>query len=211
MTSEVLGKVNTLLASFSTSFGSSAPARQSNIRKATGFINGTLLAPGEVFSYNDTVGPRISRLGWRKAPAFENGAVVQSAGGGICQTSTTLYNAVLRANLKIVARRGHTMPVHYVPAGCDATVDYGSQDFKFENSTGGPLYIEASSDGGRLKYNLFGVAEAKPGQIDIVTGRRMGNRRGGFSVAAYRVIHEADGTTKRESLGVSSYRPMAAH
>lgn len=209
VTTAKLGDVSTLLASFSTSFGSSSEARQSNIRKATAHMDGVLLAPGEVFSYNDVVGPRSPRLGWRDAPTYQDGQVVPGPGGGICQTSTTLYNAVLRANLKVVERRNHSMPVHYVPPGCDATVDYGSTDFKFENSTPGPLYVQASSKGGRLTFNLFGVAEAAPGKIDVVTGEHHGNSGGGFSVAAYKVIHGEDGTSKREYIGTSSYRPMA--
>ncbi len=211
MTSENLGGVNTLLASYTTSFGSSSAARQSNIRKASAHMDGTLLAPGEVFSYNDIVGPRTPRLGWRNAPTYQDGQVVPGPGGGICQTSTTLYNAVLRANLKVVERRNHSMPVHYVPPGCDATVDYGSQDFKFANNTSGPVYVQALTPGGRLTFNLYGTAEATPPKIDVVPGGRSSRRGGGFAVAVYKVIHEADGTTKREYLGTSSYRPMASH
>lgn len=211
MTRDNLGEVTTLLASYSTSFGSSSAARQSNIRKAAAHMDGVLLAPGEVFSYNDIVGPRSPRLGWRNAPTYQDGQVVPGPGGGICQTSTTLYNAVLRANLKVVERRNHSMPVHYVPAGCDATVDYGSTDFKFANNTTGPVYVQALTPGGRLTFNLFGTAEATPPKIDVVTGGHSARKGGGFSVAAYKVIHAADGTTNREYLGTSSYRPMASH
>ena len=159
------------------------------------------------FSFSPTR-PRSPRLGWRNAPTYQDGQVVPGPGGGICQTSTTLFNAVLRANLKVVERRNHSMPVHYVPPGCDATVDYGSQDFKFQNSTAGPVYVSATSDGGRLRYNLFGVADAKPVLIDVVTGAHRGNRSGGFSVMAYKVIHAADGSVVRESIGTSYYRPL---
>jgi vancomycin resistance protein YoaR len=173
-------------------------------------MDGTLLAPGETFSYNDIVGPRSPRLGWRNAPTYQDGQVVPGPGGGICQTSTTLYNAVLRANLKVVERRNHSMPVHYAPAGCDATVNYGSQDFKFQNNTPGPVYVQALTARGRLTFNLYGTAEATPPKIDVVTGRHSSRRGGGFAVATYKVIHEADGTTKREYLGTSSYRPMGS-
>ena len=135
--------------------------------------------------------------------------MVPGPGGGICQTSTTLYNAVLRANLKVVERRNHSMPVHYVSPGCDATVDYGSTDLKFQNSTSGPIYVAASSPGGRLTYSIYGVAEAVPGKIEVVTGAHHSNSSGGFSVTAYKVMHGADGETTRESIGTSSYRPMA--
>jgi len=209
VTSEDLGKVGTLLASFSTYYGSSSAPRRSNVEKAANLINGKLLAPGEVFSYNDTVGPRTPRLGWRNAPTYQDGQVVPGPGGGICQVSTTLYNAVLRADLKIVERQGHSMPVRYVPAGCDATVNYGSIDFRFENSTPGPLYVAAIANGGKLTFNLFGISEAKPGDVQVVTSGRRHHSRG-FSVSAYRVVKNADGTTRRESLGTSSYRPAPA-
>jgi vancomycin resistance protein YoaR len=211
VTAEDLGKVGTLLGSFHTDYGASSDARRHNIEKAAGKINGTLLAPGEVFSYNTIVGPREPRLGWRNAPTYQDGQVVPGPGGGICQVSTTLYNAALRANLKIVERQGHSMPVHYVPAGCDATVNYGSIDFRFENSTPGPIYVAARTKGGELTFNLYGVPEAKGGEVEVVSGGRRYGSSGGFSVATYRVVKNADGTTRRESLGVSSYRPAPAH
>ncbi len=208
VTSEMLGEVSTLLGSYSTSYGSSSASRRHNIEKAAGFIDGKLLGPGEVFSYNEALGPRLRRLGWMDAPTYQDGQVVPGPGGGICQASTTLYNAVLRANLKIVERRNHSMPVHYVPAGCDATVDYGNIDFRFENSTSGPVYVMARAAGGKLTFNLYGVPEAlPPGKVDVVTSARRATRSG-FAVTTWRVITNADGTTTRELLGTSSYRPL---
>ena len=205
VTAAMLGQVGTLLGSYSTSYGSSSASRRHNVEKAAGFINGTLLGPGEVFSYNDTVGPRTPRLGWLNAPTYQDGQVVPGPGGGICQVSTTLYNAALRANLKIVERRNHSMPVHYAPAGCDATVNWGSIDFRFANSTEGPVYVLARASGGKLSFNLYGVDSAAPGNVDVVTGGRRGTRNG-FAVSTWRVVTNADGTTTRESLGTSSYR-----
>lgn len=205
-----LGKMNTQLAAFSTDYGSSSDNRRRNIELATSHINGTILAPGEVFSYNKVVGPRDHRDGFRDAPTYQDGQVVPGPGGGVCQTSTTLYNAVLRANLKIVSRSHHSMPVHYVPVGCDATVAYGSIDFQFQNTTPGPLLVMGKTRNGVLSYNLFGQAPEKKQQVRIESGRHYGNSTGGISVTTYRVVKDETGAETRESLGTSDYRPFGA-
>jgi len=195
------------LGGFSTYYGSSSYNRKSNISKATQSINGVLLAPGDVFSYNKTVGRRIRSLGWKDAPTYQDGQVVPGIGGGICQVSTTLYNAALSANLKIVSRTGHSMPVHYVPAGRDATVVDGAIDFQFANSTQGPVLVIGQADGGTLRFTLWGTQQGE--RVEIVSGGRSYNKRGGINVSTYRVITQADGTKRREYLGTSSYRPHA--
>ncbi|GAB4458898.1 MAG: VanW family protein [Armatimonadaceae bacterium] len=205
ITAADIQKMRHNLGSFNTYYGSSSYNRRINIEKATQAINGTLLAPGQVFSFNEVVGPRTRNLGWRDAPTFQDGQVVPGVGGGICQVSTTLYNASLKANLKIVARNSHSMPVNYVPRGRDAAVAYGSIDYKFQNSTEGPLLLLGQTKGGRVIFTLFGT---KPGkQVEIVSGGQRSNKKGGVNVSTYRVIKEADGTTRREYLGTSSYRP----
>ena len=208
VTQSDLGAVGHLLASYSTGYGSSSSNRRHNIEKAVSHINGTLLAPGDVFSYNDIVGPRTPRLGWRNAPTYQDGEVVPGPGGGICQVSTTLYNAVLFANLKIVQRSNHSMPVHYVPAGRDATVSYGSLDFRFENSTDGPVYVAARARGGRLTLGLYGKEPTDWKEVRVVSSGRWFTRAGGFGVSTYRVVTAADGTERRENLGSSSYQPL---
>ena len=202
-----LGVVSHELASYSTSYGSSIANRRHNVEKAAAYIDGTLLAPGDVFSYNDVVGPRTRRRGWRTAPEYLRGEVVQGTGGGVCQPSSTLYNAVLLANLKIVERTNHSMPVAYVPAGRDATVSYGSLDLRFQNSTDAPIYIAARAGRGRLTMAIYGKEPAVKPDVRIVSGARRGRRNGGFAVSTWRVVRTADGEERREYLSTSSYKP----
>jgi len=124
-----------------TSTATSDKTRNNNIKLALSAINGTVLKPGEVFSMNDTTGERTDAKGYQPAGAIRNGILIQELGGGVCQVSTTIFNAVARADLKIVERNPHTWPSSYVEKGQDAMVDYPSSDFKFENTTGSDLYI----------------------------------------------------------------------
>ena len=144
---------------FSTSFSGSTSNRKYNIRFGAEKINGTVLKPGEVFSANQTLGKRTKANGWKSAGAYEGGEVVQQAGGGVCQLSSTLYNAVLMADLKIVERRNHSMPVHYVDKGRDATINsVGNEiDFKFENDTDGDIIIIAFTSGNTLTMQIYGL------------------------------------------------------
>lgn len=113
-----------------------------NVEKAAGIINGQIVQPGETWSYNKVVGKRDEKNGWKEANAVYNGNTYRlEYGGGVCQVSTTLYNALLRGNIKIVDRSKHSIPADYVDYGLDATVDYGHIDFKFKNNTDYPLYI----------------------------------------------------------------------
>ncbi len=208
MTADDLGKVSSLLAAYHTDYGSSSSNRRHNIELAASHMDGTLLGPGETFSYNAIVGPRESHLGWRDAPTYQDGQVVPGPGGGVCQTSTTLYNAVLRANLEIVQRSHHSMPVHYVNPGCDATVAYGDIDFQFRNNTSGPVMVSARAKGGELTFALFGTPDAVPGKIRIISGDQHGTRSGGFTVSTYREITKADGKTERSRLSTDTYMPL---
>lgn len=121
----------------------SAENRVFNIKKACGIVNGTVLSAGEVFSANGTLGRRTEAAGWLPAPGFINGGAnsVDSPGGGVCHVSSTLYNAVIMADLNIVYRINHSSHVGYVPWGLDATIDSNGPDFKFKNSTKSDLYI----------------------------------------------------------------------
>ncbi len=207
VTADELGEVSHMLASYATYYGSSSSNRRHNVELAARNINGTLLGPGETFSYNDVVGPRTRRLGWRSAPEYRDGEVVQGIGGGVCQVSTTLYNALLFANLKVVRRQNHSMPVTYVRAGRDAVVSYGSLDLQFENNTGGPIYIAARGRGGRLSMSIFGTPPAEKQEVRVVSGSRRGTRSGGFTVSTWRVVTGEDGESKREFLHTDYYRP----
>ncbi|MBQ8526159.1 MAG: VanW family protein [Clostridia bacterium] len=156
------------LASYSTSFASSDANRAANVELAASKINGVVLNPGERFSYNGVVGPRTVAAGFKVAHVYEGDRVVDGVGGGICQVSSTLYNTVLLADLKVVSRTNHSMPVGYVPLGRDATVSWGTIDFVFENNKKYPVKIVATSANRKLTISMYGVKEDDT-VIEIVT------------------------------------------
>lgn len=208
VTGEALKEIDGMLAAFSTYFGGTGQNRGSNIALAAGKINGTVLAPGQVFSYNETVGPRIASEGFQLAPVIVNNQLVPGIGGGICQVSSTLYNAVLFADMKIVRRSHHTFPVHYVPAGRDATVAYGSLDFQFQNTMDTPVYLSASSKGGKLTFRIYG--KKTPGKKVNLTTSGGWNGRGGRTAVLYRTVSENGQVVRRERIASDSYNPPPA-
>lgn len=157
------------LAEFKTNYDAGYAARSTNLRLAANKINGTVLLPGEVFSFNKVVGKRTVQDGYQNAPIYENGKVVDGLAGGICQISSTLYNAVLLANLDIVERRNHNFTSTYVPAGRDATVVYGAIDFKFKNSRQYPIKLVSSVSGGIARFEIKGIKEDTEYQVNIYT------------------------------------------
>ena len=159
---EELEKVKDLLGSFQTSFKSSNSSRSKNVRSGAGHINGTVLYPGEVFSTYEYVTPFTTENGYAMAGSYLNGKTVDSMGGGICQVSSTLYNAVLMAELEVVERSPHSMMVAYVQASADAAIAGTYKDFKFKNSTDAPIYIEAyTTEGKNVVFNIYGQ-ETRP-------------------------------------------------
>lgn len=194
--------------------------RRDNIVLATHKIDGTLLKAGEIFSYNKVVGPRDRPHGFKEAPQYVHGKHVMGEGGGICQVSSTLFNAALTGGLKIVQRQNHSMPVGYLRHGRDATASYGNIDMQFQNDTGAPLYIRASTQGGRVIFTLWG--KRTPGRevtliggrevnvgCPVIThsdphlaaGRRVTEERGspGIRVSWTRIIKDNGQVTKRET------------
>ena len=158
-----------LLATFSTNYNAGNADRTTNLRLAANKINGTVLLPNEEFSYNTVVGERTINAGYKMAATYSNGAVVDGLGGGICQISSTLYDAVVMANLNITTRRNHQFVTSYVPAGKDATVVWGSQDFKFVNSRKYPIRITATVQGGVATVQVWGIKEEVEYDISIET------------------------------------------
>lgn len=128
-----------------------------NIGLAAKSIDGTILLPGEEFSFNKTVGSRTTEKGYKIAHVFVEGQIMDGTGGGVCQVSTTLYNAVLRANLDVLERHNHMFTVGYVPLGMDAAVSYGYADLVFKNTTGYPLLIAADVYGNSLTFRICSV------------------------------------------------------
>jgi len=151
-------KPTTLLAEYTTEFVKNIN-RTENIRLASEAIKGTLLAPGEVFSFNEIVGPRVEERGYLSAMVILGGEFTPGLGGGICQVSSTLYNAVLLAGLEVVERHPHSLKIDYVPVGRDATVTYGLKDFKFKNNTPGYLLLDYSITGQKLTLSIYGIKE----------------------------------------------------
>ncbi len=149
-----------LRASATTSFSSSTSARKYNVRKGCGLINGTILSPGETFSANDTLGERNRANGWKVAHAYVQGTVEDQYGGGVCQLSTTLYNAIAKADLEVVYRRNHSMPVTYIDMGLDATINSTGNiiDFQFKNNTTGDIVVFGyTTDSNKLTFEIWGL------------------------------------------------------
>ena len=159
------------LATYSTTYASSNYNRSTNISLAASAVNGTVLMPGETFSYNGTLGQRTTAKGYREAGAYVNGQVSTEVGGGICQVSSTLYNAALLCNLEIVARTNHSFEPSYVPAGQDATVSWKSPDFQFKNNREYPIKLVASAGGGRVTFIIYGVKSNDDYEVKIQSSK----------------------------------------
>ncbi len=219
-----------IIGTYSTDYSTSSANRKENIRLASEKINGRILNPGEVFSFNGEVGPRTAANGYKVAHVYSGSKVVDGIGGGICQVSSTLYNAVVFADLEIVYRTNHSMPVTYVPLGRDATVSYGTIDFKFKNNKESPIKIEAIADGtnftinvyGRKKYlkditienaitgsNPFSVVEIK--DDTMYEDERKIEEKGsyGTNVVTYKIVRENGEIISKTILAKSSYTPIS--
>ena len=147
------------LSTFSTRYNAADKDRTTNLVIACQKLNGKVLMPGETFSYNETLGPRTYAAGYRNGKIYENGQVVDGLGGGICQISSTLYNAALMSDMEIVERRNHQFVTSYVNAGRDATVVYGLTDFRFKNTRTYPVRLVASAKGGVATVSIYGIKE----------------------------------------------------
>ena len=141
---------------FYTSYGSSTDDRKSNIATAVSTLNNTFVDVGGEFSFNRTIGPRTQKRGYKSAKIIVGGKFVDGVGGGVCQVSTTLYNAVLLSGLKVTEYHAHSLPVSYVAPSFDAMVNSGSADLRFINNTHNPLIILAYADGQTLKIKILG-------------------------------------------------------
>ena len=159
---EDLEKIKDVIGSFKTSFKTSSADRSGNVRNGTRLVNGSVLLPGQKFSMYETVSPFTEENGYYLAGSYLNGMVVESLGGGICQVSSTLYNAVLRAELQVDERHNHSMIVSYVDLSSDAAISGTSKDFKFTNNSDYPIYIEGyTTEDKQIVFNIYGV-ETRP-------------------------------------------------
>lgn len=163
---EELAQVQDLLGAYSTNFASSSAGRAKNVTTGCSKVNGTILYPGDEFELCSTVSPFTQENGYELAGAYQNGTTVESFGGGICQVATTLYNAVIRAELDITMRFNHSMQVHYVQPSMDAAIAGNYKDLRFKNNTEYPVYIEGYCSGGIIYFNVFGK-ETRPANREI--------------------------------------------
>ncbi len=155
------------LGSATTSFDLTNKTRTQNIVIAASQLNNKLFAPGETISFNDTVGPRVAERGYQEAKVILKGKLVPGIGGGVCQVSSTLYNTVLNADLKIVRRSHHSLKVGYLPAGLDATVADNGLDFKFQNTTSGYIMLKTAVVGSKLTIRVLGAPKAADYDIKV--------------------------------------------
>ncbi|MCL6449334.1 MAG: VanW family protein [Armatimonadetes bacterium] len=229
LTARELAAVKDELAVYATTFNPADRNRTQNLMLAAREIDGIILKPGEEFSFNQTVGERLTEKGYREAPVFVSGRVATDIGGGVCQVSSTLYNAVLLAGLTVTERKNHSRPVGYVPPGLDATVSYGSIDLKFKNTTGKPILITGRIQENRLLIRIFGRNE-KPGRTvtlmttgaqtlepPVVTLPDPNLPRGvtkivepgyrGMQVTVYRLFKEGEKIIKKELISTDTYAP----
>ncbi|MGL6104763.1 VanW family protein [Romboutsia sp.] len=224
---EYLKEVDTLLGTHTTKFDSSVKGRSTNIRLATSRTSDVLLMPGDTFSYNDHTGVRSVANGYKNAPVIVQGVVQEGVGGGVCQVSTTLYNAVLYSGLELVNIKNHSIPSNYAQKGRDATVTDGGIDFVFKNNLNYPVYVRNYVSGNtvtcqiygsskdkkniRISTNVDGVAQAPIKKVEDPTlpkgeEKELEKARNGYTVSTYRVYKDADGKTiKTEKVAISYY------
>lgn len=225
---EELSKIQNVLGKGSTDYSSSSNARATNIRNATQMIDGTVLYPGEELSVCDTIHPFTEENGYAPAPSYENGEVVESLGGGICQVSTTLYLAILRAELQVTQRYSHSMIVNYVKPSMDAAIAEGVKDLKFVNNLDAPIYIQGYASDGELGFVIYGqeyrsdkrsvtyeseVIEEIESSTEIIADdqmplgqvERIQSAHTGYEAKLWKVIND-NGVETREEVNRSSYR-----
>ena len=225
-----------LRSKFTTSFKSSNSNRSYNVTRAASLVNGKVLQPGEILSVNDCLGKRTLANGWKMAGAYQSGETVEQAGGGVCQVSTTMYNAVVKADLEIVYRQNHSMPVTYVDEGLDATINSVGNiiDFKWKNNTNSPIIVIAYTVDKMLTIELYG--EAFSGEYDEIrlTSERIGTvapkgdiqyvvdpskpagysetqvaRKNGSKWQSYKHYYKDGELVKTEPLDTSTYKAFA--
>lgn len=191
---EDLEKIQSQLGTFSTSF-TSTTNRGKNIKHAASKINGTVLMPGDEYSASDGMGSRNAANGYLEAGSYLDGQTVQTYGGGVCQVSSTLYNAVILAELEITERWSHSMTVDYVKPSMDAAISEGYKDLKFKNNTDSPIYIEGYTVGGKLTFTIYGeetrAASRKISFVSEVTSRTAAKKKFVASADAVGVLKKS--------------------
>lgn len=229
ITEEKLKQINSIVSSFSTDFGNSPEGRITNIQIATNTLNGILLMPGDTFSFNKFIGNTTTEKGYKEAPIIINNKLETGIGGGLCQVSTTLYNAIIRTNIKSIERVNHSIAPAYIEPGFDATVSNKNVDYKFKNTLPYPIYIEGYTNDGKItfnvhsntslnkvKYNLVNeiyektapkkVEEADP-TLPKGTIKKVQSAKPGCKVKVYLVRYENNKEVSRELISTDLYKP----
>lgn len=223
---ERLAEIKTVVSEFTTRFNAGQVARCANIKRASEIINGVVLLPGETWSFNGRVEKRTTARGFQTAGVYVSGRHDFDIGGGICQVSTTLYNAVLLSDLKVKSRNPHSLPVPYVPLGRDAAVSFPQPDFAFENNTNHAIAISATYVPGQLTFRILGPAKS-PYEMEFVSqhlgswsngvkyivdaslgyGEERTEDRGGSGqkVKTTRILKQNGEVVRRDDLGISTY------
>lgn len=222
-------RIRRLIAEWTTSYDPTIP-RAENVERAAHAFDDLMLKPGEILSYNATVGPIDTERGWKEAYVIVGGQLVPGVGGGVCQVATTLYGAALRANLEIMERHPHQLAVAYIPASQDAAIAQGLEDLKVRNTTGGHLLIRSEAAGGSVTFRLYG--DAPEGQEVLIESKVLATRpyptrtipdpslpagarqvqfhgANGLSSEGYRLVYRDGSLVKRELLSRDSYLPTA--
>lgn len=233
---EELAKIKDKLGSFSTSYAKKSErdeARITNLKTASSKINGTILYPGEVFSTNEKFGDMTAKNGYRPAPTIIQGKLVDEYGGGVCQVSSTLYNAILYSELEVVERQNHSLKVGYTDYGFDATLAGDYIDLKFKNSTSTPIYIESYVTDNQVVCNIYGyderpknrtikfenalvdVIEPGPSVIKKTDKLPFGQEQisltplKGYKYKVYKLIYEDGKLVEKQFVNNSYYKPRA--
>ena len=201
---EVAVNKYSLEGSCTTSFKGSSSNRIKNIQIAAGTLNQTVLYPGEVISMNKAFLPRTYANGYREAGAYMSGKVVPAVGGGICQVSSTVYNAAMNSGLTVLERHPHSMPVHYLPLGMDAAISSGSKDLRIRNDYPFPVLFEAYTEGKNLTVNIYTSELMTAG----TSYRLHAVRKGSLAAASYLEVTVNGVVTEDRALGTSRYSPM---
>jgi len=231
VTKEQLQQIKDVLGTYTTSFRANNN-RGKNIANATSRINGIVLMPGEIMSASDSMGSRNAANGYLEAGSYLNGETIESFGGGVCQVSTTLYNAVILAELEITERSSHSMIVDYVQPSMDAAISEGVLDLKIKNNTEAPIYIEGITNGGKLTFTVYGkeyrpagrtvsyvsetLSSTDPGKKFVATGDPIGTYKKavsahmGIKAKLWKVVTENGKEVSREQFNKSSYKASPA-
>lgn len=224
---EAMG-INGLLSAYTTQFNPSQEGRSYNIKVAATALDDVLVAPGQELSFNQVVGPRSTEAGYKSAKIIVDNEFVDGTGGGVCQVSSTLYNAVLLADLEIAERSNHSLPVTYVPIGRDATVVYGYQDFRFRNNSDHYVLVKSVTGYNTLTFKIFGDTGNKPhvtikswvteeiaqnevleNDPELAKGEQVVKQAGSYGYkTSGEIIVARKGKTSTKSLLGSYYRPV---